>query len=452
MPSITSSGIGSGLDVQGLVQQLVAAERGPQQSLLDRQTTVANARISAFGQLQSVLSQLSSSLAGIKSGSSLGARTATAANPGALTATASNTAVAGAYSVEVRGVAGAHRLTSSAYAASTDLIGTGTLTLAFASTSFSLTLDATSGTMARIRDAINAAPANTGVDATILNTADGPRLTLSARATGAANAIRVTRSGGNGGLDALVYNPGVLTNMAQTSAATDAEIFIDTYRFTSATNQFSGAIGGVTINALAVAPVTTLTIARDNGTARSSVQGMVTAYNNALAQVRTLTAYNADTRQGSVLTGDSMARTAAADLRNLATSAVPVGGTNVARLSDIGISGAVDGKLTLDTAKFDQALAADPVGVAAFLKEFGTRLDVVADSYADSNGRIDGRTEGLRKRLTDIDQRKRALDTRMLQVEARYRAQFTALDSLVAGMRNTSDFLAQQLAGLRSLR
>ncbi|MGB1557548.1 MAG: flagellar cap protein FliD N-terminal domain-containing protein [Oceanococcaceae bacterium] len=68
MPSITSSGIGSGLDVAGLVNQLVSAERAPVAQRLSRLESQTRVEISAYGQLRSALSGLQSALSGDSSG------------------------------------------------------------------------------------------------------------------------------------------------------------------------------------------------------------------------------------------------------------------------------------------------------------------------------------------------------------------------------------------------
>ena len=67
MPSIISSGIGSGLDIAGLVQNLVAAEAAPVETRIGKQEARAQAKLSAFGSLKSALSQFRDKLDIMKS-------------------------------------------------------------------------------------------------------------------------------------------------------------------------------------------------------------------------------------------------------------------------------------------------------------------------------------------------------------------------------------------------
>ncbi len=59
MGSILTNGVGSGLDVSGIVTKLVEAEGKPQSTRLDTQEAKAQAKLSALGSLRSALVELS---------------------------------------------------------------------------------------------------------------------------------------------------------------------------------------------------------------------------------------------------------------------------------------------------------------------------------------------------------------------------------------------------------
>ena len=163
-------------------------------------------------------------------------------------ATTSSDAVPGQYSLEVQNLATAATLTSAPVGSASSIIGTGTLTIAVGGTSTSINIDSTDNTLSGIASAINSAANNPGVTASIITTTAGARLVLTGTATGAANALTVTQSGGDGGLSSLVYDPtGGTTNLTQTQAATDANFSINGYAATSASNLVSNAITGVTL-------------------------------------------------------------------------------------------------------------------------------------------------------------------------------------------------------------
>jgi flagellar hook-associated protein 2 len=449
MTPITSSGIGSGIDIASLVTQLVDAERAPAEQRLVREESSARAQISAFGSLRSALSLLGGALKALQPATALDPRKATSSDSAVVGATASTSATPASYQVEVVSLASAHRLGSAAYASSSAAVGTGVLTLDSGDNTFSVTIDGSNNSLAGIRDAINGAAGNSSITASVINTAEGARLVLSARATGEAAAITVTRSGGDGGLDALVYDPGVLTNLEVKSPAADALARIDGFNFESATNTLDGAVDGVvfTLGAAAPGSIKTVTVSRDTDTARKSVEAFVSAYNGLIGSISAATRYDPQTRTASSLTGDPLPRAVSGELRRL------VGASNEANsaiktLADLGITTSVSGALTLDAAKFQKALSDRPAEVAALITGsdgLASRLDAVVQRMVGSGGAIEARTKGLDTRLEGITDRREALDRRMELLEARYRAQFTAMDGLVAQLRTTSTFLSQQL-------
>jgi flagellar hook-associated protein 2 len=449
MASISSAGLGSGLDVPTMVAQLVQAERAPAESRLARQESTARAQISAFGALRSALSNLGSALSALKPATALDARRATSSDAGVVTASATSGAAQASYQVEVVSLAGAHRLGSGPYASADSVVGTGTLNFDSGDNAFSVVIGAANGTLAGIRDAINAAPENTSITASIVNTAEGARLLLAARATGAANAITVTRSGGDGGLDALVYDPGTLTSLEQKSAAADALARVDGFNFTSATNTLSTAIDGVTLKLVAAAPGTarTVTVSRDPDAARKAVESFVSGYNAVMGSLSAATRYDAASKTGSPLTGDALPRALSGEMRRVVGSTTEAN-SSIRTLADAGVTTSVSGTLTLDAAKFARALERDPAEVAALLtgeQGLAARLDAVVQRAAAGGGAIEGRTRGLDARLRGIADQRTTLNFRMEALEARYRTQFSSLDGLVAQLRRTSDYLARQL-------
>ncbi|MCB1649651.1 MAG: flagellar filament capping protein FliD [Pseudomonadales bacterium] len=221
MASIQSLGVGSGLLTSELVEQIIEAERAPVQARLDNKQTVAEAKISAYGEITSALSSFDSSLSALRLPSTFNASTVSSSNEAGVTATASSLAVAGSYTVNVAQLAQAHSIASHAYAEVTDTVGTGVLNFRFGTTtygvgnsydSFTLNPDANSksiaitssnNTLAGIRDAVN--KANFGVQASIVDDGTGYRLVFTAKESGAKNSIEIVATGTDG-LKALNYN------------------------------------------------------------------------------------------------------------------------------------------------------------------------------------------------------------------------------------------------------
>ncbi len=239
MATIQSLGVGSGLLTSELVDQIIEAERAPVEARLDNRQAVAEAKISAYGEVTSALSTFDASLQALKLPSTFNASTVTSSNDTSVSGTASSLAVAGTYTVSVSQLAQAHSIASEAYEEVTSTVGTGVLNFRFGTTtygvgntydSFALNADATSksivitsanNTLAGIRDAVN--KANFGVQASIVDDGSGYRLVFSSKNSGLKNSIEVTASGTDG-LKALNYN---LTSQNANLVATTATSTLD---------------------------------------------------------------------------------------------------------------------------------------------------------------------------------------------------------------------------------
>ncbi|MBI2382927.1 MAG: flagellar filament capping protein FliD [Gammaproteobacteria bacterium] len=459
MANLSSIGLGSGIDLGNLLQQIVSASRAPTETRLAQTEARTQAKISAIGTFRSALSDLRTAVEALKESELYSKRTATSTETDLFSATAENTASIGVYDIEVVSLATAHKLKSSAAGlTSTTVIGTGTLTISVGGSSFDVEIDSDNDELKQIRDAINDDPDNTGVRATLVSDDAGAHLVLTGTETGLANAIEVTASGGDGGLNQLVYDPGVLENLTEETPAANASINIDGDAYTgSDSNTITDAIDGVTINLLKGEPGTTgqLKITQNNGAVTSAVNTFVTAYNKVIKTIGDLTRYDAAAKRGSVLTGDSLLRTTESTLRSIVTGQVSGFSITYSTLSSLGITLGTSGSLAADSTKLTAALDADPSVVEDLFSStsgFATKLDSALDKLLDTGGAVEASTSSLETTLKDINKQRAALDLRTAALEERLRAQFTAMDSLVSKLKNTSSFLTAQLAKLPGAR
>ena len=443
MASIVSAGIGSGLDVNGLVSQLMAAERAPAESRLNSDTSTTKTQISAFGTLGSVLSGLQTALDAFKTTGADPSRKTTVADGAGFTASASTTAVLGSYQVRVEKIATTQKLQSAAVATGTQ-VGYGSLSIQVGTdTAVNVSVAQGKGTLADIRDAINAATGSQGVTASLVHGDAGDVLVLTSSRSGANGALSITASGGDGGLSVLNTTGGSLT---EATPADDAEVWVDGVKRTSASNHITDLIDGVTLDLTKAQTGTEfqLTVAGDTGTLHARVDAFVKAYNTAITSLRTQSAAGDKDTAGGPLSGDATPRAIIQALRSAM-------GTDYADMAALGLKTAVDGTLTVDGSKLDAALASD---AGAVRKGFGdgaayaTSLRATLTAYVGDEGLIASRTKSLNDHLKSIDEQRTALDRRMDQMENDYRRQFTALDSMMAQMQSTSSFLTQQLAAL----
>jgi flagellar hook-associated protein 2 len=458
MAGLTSTGIGSGLDINGLVAQLVAAEKANPQRQITRAQTATVTTISALATLKGAMATFNTSLDPLKSVDVFASRTATSSDQDYFTASAGKGAASGVYDVQVESLASAHQLSSNAFASGqSQVVGTGTLTVNLGTKSFSVEVGSNNNTLANIRDAINNATDNDDlVTATIVNAADGAHLVLSSVTSGASNAISVSQAGGDGGLASLEYNPQLTTNYRQLRAPSDAEAWIAGERHTSNNNTFIDAVDGVTINLIKADPgeIKTVTIANDAAATTAKVKTFVEQFNALSKQVTSLRGYDAASKKGGPLLGDAMLRTIESELRTKLVD--PVAGTTGAyqTLASVGITTQKDGTLKLDTEKLAAAMSADFDGVA---KLFGSENGVAARMSAAltprlaTDAELDVRTKRLNTQSLAIQKQQEQLEARMVKIEARYKAQFNALDSLLSKLGSQSSYLSQQLSAISNI-
>ena len=454
MAGLSAPGLGSGLDVNNLVTQLVAAERSPVEQRISRTQTGIDSKLSALGVMRGVLSTLQSSVGALRTETQVLARRAVSSDPTILRATASTSAPVGSYSVEVLSLATTHKLVSEPYAGgSGSLVGTGELT--FTQNGEEFVVAATEGmTLAQLRDAINTAPDNRGVRASIVQADDGARMVFTAAASGSAQAINVQVTPPNGTLNKLEYDPGQgqgqTPPMTVLSAAADAQVKIEGFAVSAAGNTVAAAIEGVTLDLVTSKPGTTVTVtvSPDVASVKEKITKFVTDYNNAAATMASQRSFDGGTRKAGPLLGDSTLLGVESRMRRDITGVIQPLPGSPSTLSEIGIGFGVDGRLVVNDGRLSAALQSDAVGVAKVLAGNGgiaKRLYDTIEGAIGLGGQVVGRTDSLQAQRRDLQKQREALDVRMQLVEASYRRQFGALDAMLTDMQSTGRYLAGAL-------
>jgi flagellar hook-associated protein 2 len=363
----------------------------------------------------------------------------------AFTAKATSSAAAGSYDVQVERLAKASQLGSDAFASGSATVGTGTLTIAVGDASFSIEVGESGKSLASIRDAINKAADNTGVQASLLTDVDGTHLVLTSTKTGEDHALTVTASGGNGGLEQL-------ENMEVRSEAQDAILFVSGYEIHSDSNTVSTAIEGVTLTLKAPTEedsTVLLTVERDDAAIQDAAKKFVDAYNSLASTIKALSRYDVATESAGTLLGDAMLRNIESQVRKLVSSPVPGVNGNYTTLASLGITTQADGKLKLDGVKFNAALEANPGAVSdIFTSDNGVavKLADLMGEKTSSTGELTVRSSNITDSLVDLKDQQDVLNARMKVIEERYFRQFNALDTLLAQLNTTANSLDSWLA------
>lgn len=410
--AISSMGLGSGLDIRSLVDQLVAAERAPAQGRLDRRQARLQTQLSAFGSLKGALSGFRDQVKSLADIKLFGQMKATSSKSDVVGVSATTSAKVGSYQVEVSDLAQAQSLASQAFASTADVVGGGTLTFRFGT----VTTDAATGdltafsqnaeratknvaisagsTLAQVRDAVNAA--DMGVQASIINDGSGERLVFSGKDSGAANGflVDVTDDDGahadNAGLSRLAFNASA-SYSDRTRAGDDAKLTINGLSITRAKNEITDAIDGVTLNLSAITTGSvSVDVSRDKTAVQGKIKSFVDGYNKLQQQITQLTKYDAENDRASVLTGNALVRQLNRSLRGLLTDPVGVlNGNAVSSLSDLGIVSNVDGTLGIDSSKLDKALNENFDEIGALFASAALVDDAVDVEYLSSNAKTE---------------------------------------------------------------
>ncbi|MGH8113170.1 MAG: flagellar filament capping protein FliD [Rhodanobacteraceae bacterium] len=450
--TLSSPGIGSGLDVTTLVQELVAAATQGQTTLLTNQQSNVQAEISAIATIQSAASTLNGDINTLTTvGTSQ--RSVDVSDSSVLSASAADGTPLGAYTVTVDSLAQGQVLTSSAFASSTAAVGSGTLTLTSGSNSFSVDLS-TDASLSQIADAINSSADNTSITASVVNASDGAHLVLASNQTGTANAITVAASGGDGGLDALQYGNGASGGLSQFQAASDAQLTIDGSTVTSSSNVVDDAIQGVTLNLAAAAPgeAVTVTVGEDTTALSTAVAKFVSDYNAFNAAITQQTSYDSSTNSASPLLGDIEVSLLQQKMENLAGGSLASGPFTT--LSQIGITVNTDGTLSLDQTALTNALTQNPGAVGDLLTGsagIATQMQSQLTNALAFDGLFADETNGFQSQLTSVQQQQQAVQNRAAQLTQMYTTQFSALDTLMTQMQSTSSYLTSALANLPTI-
>jgi flagellar hook-associated protein 2 len=456
---ISSQGVGSGLDIAAIVTSLTSAKAAPITNAINRSNTALNAQVSAWGTLNSAVATFQATLTALQDPAQLAGRTATLGDATIATATATSSAVTGQYSIAVQNLATAASLSSAPNSAgATAVVGTGTLQISVGGVLDSVAIDSTSNTLQGIAAAINSSAGNPGVTASILTTSDGARLVLTGTKTGLANGILVTQSGGDGGLSALVYDPAHnITTLTQTQAALDANFTVNNYAASSASNQVTSVIGGVTLNLLKASAAiagtpptytpTTLTIGNDTAGAQTSIGTFVSALNGLLSSIKSLASYDPTTQTAGPLLGNAAVQSLQNQLYKILgqVNAGITSGPN--SLAAIGIGANAQGTYSSNSATLGNALTGNLDSVSKLLSGpngIATQLNTFVTQYTQPGGLLDTISSGLKSSLTNNAKQLADLNARMAVYSATLTAEYNAMDTAVALLKQTQTYLTQQ--------
>ncbi|MCE2595597.1 flagellar filament capping protein FliD [Motilimonas cestriensis] len=486
----TIAGIGSGLDLESIINTFVQAEKSPKVQRLNQKELDLTAQLSGVGTLKSALSNFQKTLSKISDPESFYQNSASFRYQGSSSDSSSQLGVktdgvvsGGTFNVEVNALAQGSRLASNLGVGTnvkTDTLGAGFLKFSAGSEEFVVEVEA-GDTIENILNKVNDADSNFGVKANIINSDAGPVLVYNSELTGSGNTLNVSEVGaldgtgvGSGNLASLAASldpalePADPAAAAAAGYATSAKISVDGQTITSNTNTFENAISGITLNTteLTNGSAISLTVGTDTEAIKEVINEFIAGYNklqdtmSALSEPKKgVMAFDSSLRQlestmRSVVGGSVKSLVEAATDTNgdgikdptmsmLYDMGITMNESGRLEISSIGLGGQPSGQQRLDDAIKNNLSNLGKVfaggdGVA-------TKLSSLTGSYLASDGVVKKREQALNDSLKDISDDRIQLDRYIEDYESTLRKKYTALDATVAKYNATGAYLESVL-------
>ncbi len=365
---LSTLNIGSGLNTTEIIDSLVNAERAPAESQITKKQEQRNIEISGLGQIKQGFEALNSGLVPATGLTGLVASSTSAA----LDIEIDDMAKASAFShnVIVDSVAAGQTLVFDGHAGETASVGTGSLTLSFGTwntdgsftangdrSDVTVNIASGDGTLAGLRDAINAADAD--VTASILKTsATTYALVLKSR-DGADHAMRITASEDVGAAGLADFAYGAVDTNIQTIAASDASLRLDGTTITDLLDGMKLTLKSTTTTA------SFLSARYDTATATAAMQLVVDGLNGMNEMLGSMAKRGVGGAEDGPLAGDPLVRSLQRQLRGFTTTSLTGFQDDPVYLADFGVKTERDGTITLDQETFRRTFEANPDSFAA---------------------------------------------------------------------------------------
>ena len=460
--AISSAGIGSGLDVGKIVEQMVAAEKTPLKKLEVKAEGIQT-QISTYGEIKSLTSKLGDIVSKLTRDSAWNGVNISSSNS-TISGTMTGIAAPGTYNIKVTQLAQAQTtvLGGNGLPGGTTL-DRGTLTIDMKPLSIAQSEDqykveikvTGTDTLETLAAKVNDSGLGIRMQASIVKDADGKeRLMLRSKDTGEINEFTVNFAADPLGNSTNKLGAADDGSFAPAQAARNAKVTLNGVEMESNSNTFANTLPGMSFTVSEETPnPATLTVKADTEAMKKNIQEFVDAYNELNDLLAQSTKYSEETKLAGALQGDSATVSLQNTLRML-TQGISGSKGGLTRLSDIGIQMQEGGKLSLDTSKLDKALTnlddlkglfankADSLGmgggIAVNFKNF-------TDKLLSLDGTLNTKTDSLERTLKSNTAEQDKVNKRADALETRLYQQYSALDVKMASLNALNSYVTQMV-------
>lgn len=450
--TISTLGVGSGLQLQDILEKLRAAD----QVVVDRKktdVTKAQSQLDEFTTVNNKLLTLKSSALNLSLAGAFIGRTVSSSSESALTATVSDGATVKSSAVTVTNLAKKSSWLSTSGVATTDSVVASSdqpLVIKVGTKSLSLTV-ATGTTASQLVDQINKDTTNPGVTASIVNDGLDPakpyRLVLTANSLGEANRIDVSTQ-----LSDLAM---AVQEGQGTANSLNAQLTVDGIAYQRQSNSVNDILTGVTL-ALKGTGSSTVTVVNNDAALKEMITTLVTSYNEVVQEVKSKNAYDSTTKSFGILASTTL-RDLPFELEGLMTttnSADLDGG--IKSLFDLGLEFNRDGTITINDTTLSAAISEHGAGVQSFflgdsdrkIEGFADKINNRLRTMTGGGGMIAGEKTAAQARIDDLNTHIADDNARLDKRYDLLNQRFVALDTYMNQMTSMSNFLTGQFNSL----
>ena len=435
-----TSGFGQGINVQQFVQYALANQQASITALQNQQTSL-NSQSAELSKISTDLNTLDNAVFALTDPLGvLSSQTATSSNSSVVNATASSTATAGTHSITVNSLATTSSYYTGALASSSTTISPGTFQIQVgANTPVTVTVDSTNNTLSGLAASINSQ--NAGVNASVIQDANGYRLALVSTTTGTPGDLTIS---------------GNTTSLAFTKAVTgtNASLVVDGIPISSAGNTVSNVINGVTLNLGSPSPGTpvTVNVGPDTTQITGAINSLVSAYNTVVGEINAQFTVASDGSGGGPLEADNTLRDVQSQILGAISYSVS-GNNGIVNLASLGVNLNNDGTLSVDNAALASTLSSNYSAVQNFLQNSTTGFaqnlsNVLSNVNSPATGllsidaqSITNTSQGITSQIADLQASLAVQQANLTKVYAQVNTTLQELPALQSQ-------ISQQLAGI----